>query len=103
MPDKIQVGRIAFRHEGEFWNAYWAPNMDSMSGSVLLASIRMNLVEGSTAMKDQFMMLAKAAFSATIKGITGKHITTWHDPVSAPENERHAPVEAITGGGKRPS
>lgn len=101
MSDKVNVGRIAFRHEGEFWHAYWAPQMDSMSGAVLLAAIRMNLIDGSTIMRDQFMTMAKAAFSATIKDITGKHIDQWHDPQPAPENERPIQGDFITAAGKR--
>jgi len=104
MPDKVNVGRIAFRHEGEFWNAYWAPQMYSMEGAVLLATIRMNLVDGSSVMRDQFMMLAKAAFSVVVKDITNQHIVAWKDPIPAPENERPAgtPVqgEFLTSGGK---
>lgn len=94
---QTQIGRLAFRHEGEFWNAYWAPYLDSMSGAMLLASIRMHLVEGSTAMKDQFMMMAKAAFGMIIKDITGQ-TPSWNAPQPAPENER--PRDVLTSGGK---
>jgi hypothetical protein len=98
MPDKAQIGRLAFRHEGEFWNAYWAPQMDSMSGAILLASIRMNLVENSNVMKDSFMTMSKAAFSVIIKDLVGV-VPQWRDPQPAPERER--PGEYITAGGKR--
>ncbi len=93
---QTQIGRLAFRHEGEFWNAYWAPYMDRMSGSVLLASIRMDLVDNNTVMKDQFMAINKAAFGSVIKGITGQ-TPQWNEPQPAPEKER---TEAVTGGGK---
>jgi hypothetical protein len=64
----------------------------------------MNLVEGSSVMRDQFMMMAKAAFSATIKDITGEQIAMWRDPQPAPENERPVGAsvqrEFVTSGGK---
>jgi hypothetical protein len=94
---QTQIGRLAFREEGEFWNAYWAPYMDSMSGAVLLASIRFSAMRDNPAIKDSFMALAKTAFATVIKDITGR-TPTWAEAQPAPENER---VVATTGGGKR--
>lgn len=39
-----QIGRLAMRHEGKWWNAYYAmPN--TMEGAILLGSIAMLFVE----------------------------------------------------------
>ena len=81
------AGRLAFRREGTSWNAYWAPNLRDMDGSVLMGSIRMNLVEGNPAVKDAFMNTMKLAYEHTAKDV-GVRVSHWNNPTVAPEAER---------------
>jgi hypothetical protein len=87
MAKAIEVGRIAFRHEGENWNAYWAPRHDSMAGAILMMSIQMSLVGDGGKLKDEFMALAKSAFSKIVQEATGQ-TPRWNKPQPAPEHER---------------
>lgn len=80
-----EVGRLAFRHEGAFWNAYWAHDQDSMDKAVLMGSIRMNTVRGRV--REDFLVLMQAAFSNMVEDVTGQ-TPTWSQPTSAPESER---------------
>jgi hypothetical protein len=79
------IGRLAFRHEGEFWNAYWAPNLNNMDGILLIGSIRMATVNGMV--REDFMTLMTNAFDVIVKDSLGK-TPTWNKPKPAPENER---------------
>ena len=54
--DLKQIGRLAFRHEGANWNAYYAMP-DSMADAVPIGSIRMGAVLSSLAIKQAFMDL----------------------------------------------
>lgn len=85
---RTEIGRLALRVEGEFWNAYWAPRQDSMEGAILLASIRMSLVADGSPVKGEFMELAKNGFSQVVRDITGGQIARWNEPRPAPERER---------------
>lgn len=81
-----EAGRIALRVEGEWWRGYWAPRQDSMKGAVLLAEVRLNLVQSEKA-KHAFMALMKAVFSVAVKDATGLNVT-WGEAREAPEHER---------------
>lgn len=82
-----EIGRLALRVEGEFWNAYWAPHQTTMESAILLASIRMSLVGNGGPMKAEFMALAQNAFADAVRAATGQR-PTWGTPVRAPEHER---------------
>ena len=47
-------GHLVFRPEGEMWNAYWRPEEHSITGSVLLGSVRLNLAIERTSIKTGF-------------------------------------------------
>jgi hypothetical protein len=79
------IGRLALRVEGEFWNAYWAPYLNTMDGSILIASIRMSTVKGR--IREDFMELVKNAFEVISQDIVKQSIT-WSAPKTAPESER---------------
>jgi|HubBroStandDraft_6_1064221.scaffolds.fasta_scaffold00530_44 hypothetical protein len=85
MGDKMEVGRLALRHEGEWWNAYWARSQLSMDGAVLLGSIRMSVAKGPV--KDAFIGTMTLAFGNMVKDVTGQD-PTWSEPRIAPESER---------------
>ena len=82
---KVEVGRLALRHEGQWWNAYWTKHQDSMNEAVLLGSIRLNLTSGDV--RDKFMDTMKAAFDNVVKAETGQ-TPEWSEPHQAPESER---------------
>jgi hypothetical protein len=82
----IQVGRLAMRHEGNFWNAYYAMP-DSMTDALLLGSIRIQFVETKDR-KDTFIALMRDAVADILEEATGVR-PTWPDgPQPAPEHER---------------
>ena len=80
-----EIGRLALRHEGNWWNAYWARSQHSMEGAVLLGSIRIHLATGAA--KQQFMVAMQEAFNNACQDVTGE-MPTWSEPHAAPEDER---------------
>lgn len=87
MAEKMQVGRLAMRVEGDLWVAYYALP-DTMEGALFLGSIRMAFVQDFAA-KEIFMALMRDAVGEIIKGQTGIS-PEWPDPHGkpAPEHER---------------
>ncbi len=82
----IKVGRLAMRHEGSMWNAYYALT-DTMDGAIFLGSIAMRFVVDESR-KQLFLALMRNAVSDLIEEQTG-HRPTWRDGVqAAPEHER---------------
>lgn len=81
-----QVGRLAMRHEGENWNAYYAMP-DSMKETVFLGSIRMGAVIDNPARKQAFMDMMRDIVGDIIESTVGVR-PTWGGPQSAPERER---------------
>lgn len=83
-----QVGRVAFRHEGDYWNAYYALP-DTMDGALLIASIHMGAVSGgdNEFRKIAFMELAKGIANDILRA-AGHPITMDGQPHAAPEHER---------------
>jgi hypothetical protein len=78
-------GRIAFRHEGKFYSAYWALP-DTMEGALLLGQIAMRFVE-SKAQRRIFMELIKSGIADFFEG-EGAELVDFTDEVTAPEHER---------------
>jgi hypothetical protein len=86
-PQTVKVGRLALRHEGKFWNAYYALP-DTMTDALLLGSIAMRFVENNEQRKAAFIAFMREAVSDIIEEQTG-HRPTWPDgPQAAPESER---------------
>ncbi|MBF9042984.1 hypothetical protein HKCCE4037_06580 [Rhodobacterales bacterium HKCCE4037] len=85
--ERTQIGRLAMRVEGEWWNAYYALP-DTMNDAILLGSIRMAFVQDSR-QKEIFMAMMRDAVSAIIKSETGI-APSWPEPEGrrAPEHER---------------
>jgi hypothetical protein len=74
------------RHEGNFWNAYYAMP-DTMEGAILLGSIQMRFVADQRR-KNRFMDMMKEAVSDLIFESTGAR-AEWPDgPQPAPQSER---------------
>lgn len=81
-----QIGRLAMRHEGQNWNAYYALP-DSMSEPIFLGSIRMGAVVNSPERKQRFMDMMRDVVSDLIEQETGVR-PEWGGPQPAPEHER---------------
>jgi len=80
-----KMGRLAMRHEGAFWNAYYAlPG--TMKGAVLLGSIALRFVN-TEERRQIFMGLMIAAVSDLIEEKMGVR-PDWDEPTPGPENER---------------
>lgn len=84
--DKQQIGRLALRHEGAWWKAYYALP-DSMECAILLGSIRIQFV-GTPARKDAFMALMREVVTDILEEETGTRPTWPEGPQPAPESER---------------
>jgi len=83
--DKVQMGRLALRHEGSLWNAYYALP-DTMDGAVFLGSIQIVFVQNAER-KAAFMKLMQEAVGDILGDKTGTR-PTWPEPQVAPEHER---------------
>ena len=78
--DVKQAGRLAFRHEGNYWRCYWAlPN--TMDGAVELGSIAMDIVKDGER-KQRFMDLMRSYTESLFP------VDHWEAPTRAPEAER---------------
>lgn len=80
-----EVGRLAFRHEGEWWNAYWTPDQHSMERALKLGSIRITTINDEVRL--EFMKVMRLAFEAVIKETVGV-MPEWSGERPAPESER---------------
>ena len=82
-----QVGRLAFRVEGDLWVAYYALP-DTMDEALFLGSIRMAIVQKTEA-KHAFMAIMRDAMSDILEEQFGER-PDWPDPHGrpAPEHER---------------
>ena len=81
-----EIGRLAFRVEGDFWCAYYALP-DSLKGAILLGSLRMK-VAVVPARKKLFMHLMQLAMGDLIRESMGAHVSWPQPPHLAPEHER---------------
>jgi len=80
-----EVGRVAFREEGNKWNAYYAmPH--TMEGAMYLGSLSMDLAR-NPAIKESFMGLMRYVVGTLLEHVVGEK-PTWKEPVDAPEHEK---------------
>ena len=83
--DATQIGRLAFRHEGNLWCAYYAMP-DTMQDAILLGALHMRWAS-QPAPKLAFMHLMRGVVGDLIEEQTGVR-PSWNEPVAAPEHER---------------
>ena len=81
-----QIGRLAMRHEGDSWNAYYALP-DTMEGALFLGGVRMAIV-ASKERKDAFLAFMREAVGDIIQEKTGVRPIWPKPPEAAPEHER---------------
>lgn len=84
--DNQQIGRLAMREEGKFWNAYYAMP-GTMADAIHLGSIRIESVKGRPERKEAFMLMMRELVSDIIETACGVR-PVWGGPASAPEHER---------------
>jgi hypothetical protein len=82
---KKPIGRLAFRQEGNNWNAYYALQ-DTMEGAIFLGSIAMAFC-AVPERKAAFMALVRACLGDLMEARFGVR-PDWQEPVPAPEHER---------------
>jgi len=87
--ERQQMGRLAMRHEGDWWVAYYAMP-DTMDNAIELARIKMGLVTQANkqARKEGFMRLMKHCVSDMLEEVMGQRPTWPLPPQAAPESER---------------
>ena len=83
--DLAQIGRLALRQEGDWWEAYYALP-DSMADAIPLGRIRM-AIAAIPERKAGFMALMREVVADLIEEKTGMR-PTWKEPYAAPEHER---------------
>lgn len=81
-----QIGRLAMRHEGENWVAYYALP-DNMKEPIFLGSIRIGAITTNPKRKQIFMDMMRDIVSEIIEEKTGVR-PVWGGPAAAPEHER---------------
>ncbi len=81
----IKTGRIAFRQEGEFWNAYWAET-STMNDAIHIGSIRMSIVIGNDDARQAFIDLVTKNVGEILEDMFGVD-PAWTEQ-QAPEHER---------------
>jgi hypothetical protein len=83
----VKIGRLALRHEGNNWNAYYAMP-GTMVGAIFLGSITMAAIHSNEERKLAFMQMMRDIVADVIEMETGQR-PTWPDGVQpAPEHER---------------
>lgn len=85
-PKLAQVGRVAFRTEGDNWNAYFAMP-DTMKGAIYLGSMRFTLVTRDDR-KDAFIALMRECVGDLMEETMGRRPVWPLPPQKAPERER---------------
>jgi hypothetical protein len=82
-----QVGRLAFRHEGDWWVVYWAPETHTMTGAVELGRVAIALVQ-THVRRDQFIQFARDVYADMAEQAIGVRPVFPIEPQPAPEHER---------------
>lgn len=84
---KQEIGRLALRVEGDWWNAYLAQS-GTMDDAIHLGSIRFSAVAENDERKQAFMLLMRDVMADLIESAIGQR-PIWPDPPEiAPEHER---------------
>lgn len=81
-----QIGRLAMREEGQWWNAYFAKN-DTMEGATHLGSILMSAIENNKEARKAFLSLMRSVIEHKIEELTGE-TPSWSGVIPAPEHEK---------------
>lgn len=78
--------RLAFRIEGDYWNAYLA-KPDTMEDAKLVGSV-VYAAALHPAIKDAFMAMMRKVVETFVDDMGIARIEGWGDPERAPESER---------------
>ena len=83
--EKKQVGRLAFRVEGDKWTCYYA-RPDTMDGAVWMGTVKTGIVRDPER-KEMFMALMRHALNDFLEEKLGSRVEMWDEHL-APESER---------------
>ena len=83
---QVQVGRLAMRHEGKMWNAYFA-KPGTMEGALHIGSIAMAGVANNPKRHNAFLTMMTELVCEILEDVSGT-MPTWGAPELAPEHER---------------
>lgn len=83
---KKPVGRLALRHEGPMWNAYYT-KPDSMEGGLLLGSIAMKFVAENPQRRSDFIAMMKTCLDDFFQDAFNER-ADWQEAIVAPDHER---------------
>lgn len=83
---KVEMGRLAMRHEGDYWNAYYALP-DTMAAAYFVASIRFAMVAHNPIRRLAFIQIAKGCVADIIEMNFGQR-PLWDAETPAPEHEQ---------------
>lgn len=84
--ERQQIGRLALREEGKYWNAYYA-QPSTMEGAIHLGTIRIEAVRNTPARKQAFIDIMRDLVTDLVEMQAGQR-PTWGSPDLAPEHER---------------
>ena len=84
--EKMQIGRLTMRVEGDNWTAYFA-DTDTMNDAVWLGSVKMNIIHEHPDRREAFIGLMRDAVADIIEQKTG-YRPEWGGEELAPEHER---------------
>ena len=82
----MQIGRIAFRHEGIYWIAYYAPE-STMKDALQIGSILFNAIANDSGRREAFISLMRDVMTTAFQETLGVS-PEWNEPVEAPEHEK---------------
>lgn len=85
MEGHFQAYRIAYRHEGDWWNVYLAPP-ETMDGAMLIATLHMGFAKNEE-LKNEFMLFMRKAATEITKASLGID-PLYGEPHAAPEHEK---------------
>ena len=85
-PTQVEIGRLALRSEGQWWNAYYARSQ-TMEGALHLGSVRLQAAALNPKVRAAFMAMMQLVVSDIINEATGQR-PSWNAPKTAPERER---------------
>ena len=86
MSENDPAFRLAFRREGGMLNTYYA-RVGTMEGALLVASIKMSLIEARPDIFDRYKAIMTDALGAAVEAVSGGAVKLWSEQ-RAPEHER---------------
>ena len=87
--DRVAVGKLGFRAEGQWWKAYYVKD-DDMRDSIELARIRLSVIQKLPGMRESFVKLMEDVIVATFKETLGREPEVAHTTKAPTHKGGHA-------------